>query len=490
MDVRGTFSYGTWNTKLYDAAYNSGNFGFFGGEKKSNMFVDWHRMTSDGYQSFNYNMRNGGSLLYQYTFSPKTVLTGFSGVLRLNSNGPNIASTNCMLYGVTAAYACANANTANGLQPYTGAGIKFLLTNNSDPASWFDYQYNRYQVPTDFEYASLKSELGKGWYFEVKPYTYNYDNGELYSNATAIVDSTNSAVTKVGSSYEYNGSKYYLGSTISPCDIGVTKKGITALPCGIDKYNSYRKYGETSVVTQTSGLGVFRGGFWYEWADTNRHQYPSDPASNWADQPLPKFNESFWTNSYQPFVEYEFHVTPKLNMTPGGKLAYYSFDVLHSTTPTTAQQWANSPAQAPLQLAPPPWRIRARSWPCCPRSTSTTVLLQTGRSTRRWLPAAWSPQAQPTITCIHPHPAPAPFQRWPRLPSSRRTPPTSLDQFTKARKSHLMRTHITSASRVASRPQSTTRLEMQTSATPSTTCSPVQSPRVWNSNRPSSWLRG
>jgi iron complex outermembrane receptor protein len=76
-------------------------------------------------------------------------------------------------------------------------------------------------------------------------------------------------------------------------------------------------------------VGVFRSGFWYEWADTNRHQYPSDPANNWADQPLPKFNESFWTNSYQPFAEYEFHVTPKLNITPGGKLAYYTFDVLH-----------------------------------------------------------------------------------------------------------------------------------------------------------------
>jgi len=286
-------------------------------------------MTSDGYQSFNYNMRNAGSLLYQYTFSPKTILTGFSGVLRLNSNGPNISSTRCMLYGVGTGYSCTNANTANGLQPFTGSGIKFLLTNNSDPASWFDYQYNRYQVPTDFEYVGLKSEFGKGWYLEIKPYTYNYDNGELYSNATAIVDSTNPLVTKSGSSYLYNGSKYYDGSTIAPCDMFVVKKGISAIPCGIDKYNSYRKYGETSVITQTSGFGVFRAGMWYEWADTNRHQYPSDPANGWADQALPKFNESFWTNSYQPFVEYEFHVTPKLNITPGGKLAYYTFDVLH-----------------------------------------------------------------------------------------------------------------------------------------------------------------
>ena len=97
----------------------------------------------------------------------------------------------------------------------------------------------------------------------------------------------------------------------------------------MDKYNSYRKYGETSVLTQTSKLGVFRGGVWYEWARTDRHQYPSDPLNGWADQPLTNFAEQFWTNSYQPYFEYEFHVLPKLNITAGTKFAAYTFDILH-----------------------------------------------------------------------------------------------------------------------------------------------------------------
>jgi iron complex outermembrane receptor protein len=314
LDIRGTVSYSTWNTKLYDGAFNSGNFGIFGAPAKSNLFVDVHRMTSDGYQTFNYNMRNAGSVLYQYAFSPRTLLTGFSGVLRLNSNGPNISSTRCMLFGAsaTAAYTCAST------LPHTGAGIKFLLTNNSDPVSWFDYQYNTYQVPTDFEYIGIKSEMGKGWYVDVKPYTYNYDNGELYSNATPITESAT-----------INGSNTYDGVKIAPCDIQVVKKGIAALPCGIDKYNSYRKYGETSVLTQTSHLGVFRTGMWYERAATNRHQYPSDPLNHWTDQALPKFNEQFWTNAYQPYGEYEFHATDKLNITAGTKFAAYTIDVLH-----------------------------------------------------------------------------------------------------------------------------------------------------------------
>jgi len=344
QDIRGGVSYSSWNTKLYDGAYNSGSFGLFGSPRKSNLFIDVHHMTSDGYQSFNFNLRNAGSLLYQYQFSPRTVLTGFAGVVQLNSNGPNIASTRCMLYGSSPsnAYSCAATATvsgtavpvtANGLQPFTGAGPKFLLTNNSDPVSWFDFQYNTYQVPTDFEYVSLKTELGKSWLLEVKPYTYNYDNGELYSNVTPMTEVTNAAAAAnpslVPGSIVVAGKAYYDGVAIAPCDVQVVKKGVAALPCAIDKYNSYRKYGETAQVSQTSRFGTLRAGMWYEWADTNRHQYPSDPLNNWADQPLPKFNESFWTNSYQPFAEYEFHVTPKFNITAGTKFAAYTIDVLH-----------------------------------------------------------------------------------------------------------------------------------------------------------------
>jgi len=73
-----------------------------------------------------------------------------------------------------------------------------------------------------------------------------------------------------------------------------------------------------------SKFGILRAGLWYEWADTNRHQFPTDPLNNWADQPLSNFNESFWTGSYQPFVEYDFHATKKLDITAGTKFAYYN----------------------------------------------------------------------------------------------------------------------------------------------------------------------
>jgi iron complex outermembrane receptor protein len=314
-DMRGSVTYGTWNTKLYDFAFNSGAFGLFGHPAKSNLFVDWHRMTSDGYQTFNYNMRNAGSLLYQYQFSPKTVLTGFSGVIILNANTYGLNPTRCQTLGLPAGatYTCTGVNSA-----YIGAGKRFMMTDNSDPVNWLDYQYNSYQVPTDFEYVGLKTEFGHGWYLDVKPYTYNYDNAELFTNATPITESTT-----------VNGSKTYNGVAIAPCNVQVVKKGISALPCAVDKYNSYRKYGETSVLTQTSQLGVFRTGLWYEWARTSRHQYPSDPLNNWQDQLLSNFDETFFTNSFQPYAEYEFHATKQLNITAGTKFSAYTFDINH-----------------------------------------------------------------------------------------------------------------------------------------------------------------
>jgi iron complex outermembrane receptor protein len=92
----------------------------------------------------------------------------------------------------------------------------------------------------------------------------------------------------------------------------------------VDKYNSYRKYGETSQIAWAGLVGVFRAGMWYEWANTDRHQYPSDPLTHWTDQTLPNFAEKFVTNSYQPFAEFQWNALPKLQVTPGVKLAYYT----------------------------------------------------------------------------------------------------------------------------------------------------------------------
>ncbi len=300
-----TFSGGSFNTFLYDADYESGPFGHGG---KFNTSVDIHHLQSHGYQSLNNQNENAGFLKLGYKLSDSTTLTGYSGVVWVDANTPNFSATRCQMYGVGSGYSCTIPGSTS-LYPYTGYGLNFLNTNNSNPLLYTDTQYNNYHVPTDFEYVGIHTDLGHNITLDLKPYTYNYDNNQKFANATTITEQTT-----------INGSKTYGGLPVAPCNVQVKGK----LPCGVDKYNSYRKYGETGLLTQTSRFGNLRAGMWYEWANTNRHQFPSDPLTNWTDQALPNFAEKFVTDSYEPFVEYQLHVTRKLDITPGVKFAYYT----------------------------------------------------------------------------------------------------------------------------------------------------------------------
>ncbi len=325
QNIRSSISYGSYGTLLGDVQYDSGA---IGKARKAFVFLDIQHMDSKGYETNNFQNRNAGSIKVQYKFSEKTTLTGFSGVVWLDANTPNFNATRCQLYGLPAdgSYTCTTGTGAYAVtSPYTGAGINFYLAGNTDPMSYLNYIYNYYHVPTDFEYVGFKTELPKHIAVDFRPYTYNYDNSEKYSNAVPITENpTPSTATVVGGKY------YYMGVQVVPCNDTIAAAGATAppavAPCGVDKYNSYRKFGETLTVSQVSKLGILRTGLWYEWARTNRHQVPADPLQNWLDIGLPNFSEMFWNNSYQPFVEYQFNVGKKLKITPGTKFAYFTID--------------------------------------------------------------------------------------------------------------------------------------------------------------------
>ena len=277
--VRGTVSYGSFNTLLVDGEYDSGS---IGANHKTSLSLDVHRLTSDGFQTFNYQTRNAGDIKVQYQFSDKTILTGFSGVVMLDANTPD-----------------ANLPTRAQVDQF---GYNYLLNNiPNDPSN---YHYNLNHVPTDFEYVGLRSQLGHGWSLDVKPYTYSYYNHQNYTNVGSVTSITDAPTSETPDGF---------------CATPVKGR----LPCGIDKLNSYRQYGETSTLSQTSQYGVFRTGLWYNWSTTNRFQFPSDPTTG-MDQVLPNFHERYYTNIYQPFAEYEYHATRKLTVTGGLKLAHYN----------------------------------------------------------------------------------------------------------------------------------------------------------------------
>lgn len=272
-NIRAGVSYGSFNTLLYDGSFDTGNFG--GEKKRNNMMLDVHRMTSDGFQTLNNQERDAGSLKYQYRFSDTKALTGFAGVIRLTANTPNIK-------GPT------TAQVAH-------FGYNYLL-QNTDPTQQNYKAYNTYWVPTDFEYVGYKQQLGKGWSLDTKPYTYSYYNAQYY------------ATQPKG------------GGPINAVNCNPAKG---PRPCAVDKLNSYRKYGEITSLSKVSKYGVFRTGMWYEWATTNRYQIPSDPLTH-KDDVLPNFHEQFWTNSYQPYAEFEYHATRALTLTAGLKWAHYN----------------------------------------------------------------------------------------------------------------------------------------------------------------------
>ena len=136
--ITGSVSGASFNTQLYDVELNSGR---LGGSGKTNFVVDAHRMTSDGYQTYNKQERNAFMGKLRYNVNDRLMFTAFSGIIDLHANTPN-----------------QKGPTRSQVQQF---GDNFLMTG--DPASPLYYGYNFYHVPTDFEYVGTRADLGHGW---------------------------------------------------------------------------------------------------------------------------------------------------------------------------------------------------------------------------------------------------------------------------------------------------------------------------------------
>jgi iron complex outermembrane receptor protein len=256
QQLNGSVSYGSFNTRLFDVEFHSGRLGADG---KSRLIIVAPEMRSDGYQTFNFQKRDAFSAKYQYTVSDDTQVTAFASVMELHANTPN-----------------QKGSTRAQIQQF---GDNFLMSG--DPTSPLYYKFNFYDIPTNFEYFGVRSNLGHGWSIDDKTYTMRYYNKQNYNGLTTI--SATSAT---------------------------------------DKLNSYWKWGNNLPVSYVSNAGIFRTGLWTEYASTNRYQIPSDPRT-WVDAALPNFHEMFGTTTVQPYAEYELRLAENLTVTPGIKYAYY-----------------------------------------------------------------------------------------------------------------------------------------------------------------------
>ncbi len=300
-DIRGTFTYGSFNTKLYSLDAESG---LLGTKKEDSVLININAMTSAGYQTNNFQQRDAGYGKYQHRFSATSSLSLYGAVVDIWNHTPNTT----------------NPTRAQVAQ----YGDNFLLDatpllSNGLPDPYY-YGYNTYHVQTDFEYAAYTADLGHGWKVDNKAYTTRYWNKQFYQN-------------------------------------GATVTLTAAKPSGVDKLNGYRHAGDTFIISNESRWGVFSAGIWYDWAYTDRYQYPSNILTH-VDTPFPNFHEHFITTTSQPFAQYEWRATQRLVITAGIKAATYTMNLnqfqdngktvgclggVLGTYPATAGIWAGAP---------------------------------------------------------------------------------------------------------------------------------------------------
>lgn len=300
QSMRLSESYGSFNTNQILGEYDSGLFG--GSHPKANFWFEGHHMSSDGYQTYNYQYRTAGTLKFTYKFSDKTNLALISTVVIVDGNTPN------------------NDPYRFQIDQY---GDNFYMQNNyynpDGTVNGLYYKFYTNHIPTNFEIVTIDHDWGKGWRLELKPYTYSYSNHQHYNN---------SQYSEAG---DDNGNPALASDPVTTTS-------------GIDKMNQYVKGGAIAYLSDASRYGVFRTGGWYEYTSTNRYQNATDPQT-WIDSNLIgklKFHEGFITRVEQPFAEYQLVAIPHWTITAGVKDAYYNM---------TVQQWASNKDVGPLNCS-------------------------------------------------------------------------------------------------------------------------------------------
>jgi iron complex outermembrane receptor protein len=278
--VRGSASYGSFNTLQYLGEFNSGLFG--GSSPKATFWLEGHHMTSDGYQTGNYQVRTAATVKFNYKFSERTSLSLIGTVVITDSSTPNNDATRAQIAQFGDNYLLEKSQ-------YNADGT----LNNM----W--YRYYNYHVPTNFEVITFDRDLGRGWHLQLKPYTYAYSNHQHFQNTQT----------------------------------GESAKLLTATS-GINKLNQYARGGAIVALSAASRYGVFRAGLWDEFTPTFRYQVKTDPRT-WIDSTVLssiKFREHFNTTSIQPYAEYQLVAIPHWTITAGIKSAYYKMSL---------KQWAD-----------------------------------------------------------------------------------------------------------------------------------------------------
>ncbi len=312
-------SLGTWNTQLYGFAYETGRMADKG---DATLQLNYQNLSSDGYLSYSPVKSQNYALKFERPVGDASLMTVFATFNHIDYNMPD---------------------KANGTTQFQSAqfGKNYQLDN--DPTSMNYTGFNKTTKDTDFAYFRLRSSLSDGWTTDNSLYTYAYDNKTISSNDPAWTGWTTSAMQLyTPGSITVIDPRRTTGSATTRIVGSTTNTTPSAsvplngnIP-GYDKLNQYRVYGDIFKATKKMEDGLLRAGVWYETSNTDRHQYDLDLTTgaynqiekqtfagnlNGSSRPLNsvQFDQQSKIQSTQPFVEFEWAVSPTTTVTPGLK---------------------------------------------------------------------------------------------------------------------------------------------------------------------------
>ena len=300
------YSFGSWNTQLYGARYDSGLLKDAGDAKFA---ISYQKQTSDGYQTYSSIQGENVMLKVEKAVGQGTLLTG-----NINYNR-NWYHTSDVVKGITAAQAALY-------------GKNYLLSNDPTKANYLGYNY--VEKSTVMNYFRIQSDLGAGWALDNNTYYYNYTNNGDTSTASDVATG--------------------LGSVKNAAGVTVTNQ----MP-GYHKINEYWVAGNIAKVTKQTSIGLARVGLWLEKAETHRSIYDFnmlDRTPNYDQAAIAgtsftginnvQYEQNSGWKQYQPFAEFEWAVNDRLTLTPG-------FKTIHTTLNMDAQ--VNQGSRKPLNFS-------------------------------------------------------------------------------------------------------------------------------------------
>lgn len=297
-----TLSFGSWNTQLGNFEINTGLLA-----DRASAIVSYQRMETDGYRTNADMKRDTYYVKYLQPVGQNATLTVLSSINKIGFGNPStVTQQQIDLFGRN--FGLKDDNAANHLD----------LLNR---------KYNYQNKKADFEYIGLNIESSNGWSAENKVYTYSYNN---VSHEKPKVGTGTAAGTVLGSV----------------------------------KLNEYRTYGDSFVLSNESPLGTFKAGLWYDLTTNHRYTYGVNYDITGADaldlsstalykaaapggnpNTLPGavgYNYSYLlvdkNSSFQPFAEYDWKVSPDLDINAGVKYIKFTRDFDATVNQTASRQ--------------------------------------------------------------------------------------------------------------------------------------------------------